>query len=121
MLLAMAAATLLGIVGCGTGMPTTYPVRGKIVLKGGKPVTDGRVQFQSTTDPQIKALSDIEQDGSFSLTTYIEARNAAGAPAGTYRVVIELERPARVVAIPKEYTVEPHDNDFTIVIEKLQR
>jgi hypothetical protein len=117
----VAAVTLVGIVGCGGGMPRTYPVKGKVVFKGGQPVTDGRIQFQATTDPQVKALGDIANDGSFSLTTYVEAKNAKGAPAGTYHVVVELERPTKVVALPSAYTVEPGENDFTIVIEKSRR
>ena len=117
----VAAVALVAIVGCGWGMPRTYPVKGKVVFKGGTPVPDGRIQFQSTTDPPVKALSDIDKDGSFSLTTYIEAKNTGGAPAGSYRVVIELERPVEVVALPSAYTVEPRENDFTIVIPKQRR
>jgi hypothetical protein len=120
-LLTLAALTLASLAGCGWGMPRTYPVKGKVVFKGGKPVTDGRIQFQSATDPQLKALGDIDQDGGFSLKTYIDANNAHGAPAGTYKVVVELERPARVVALPVAHTVEPRDNDFTIAIEKPRR
>ncbi len=112
-----AALILAGIVGCGGGMPKTYPVQGKVVFKGGKPVTDGRVQFQSTTDPQFKALGDIAEDGSFSLTTYVGPKHKTGAPAGDYRVVVELERPARVVTLPSPYTVGAGDNEFAIVIE----
>jgi hypothetical protein len=112
-----AALALIAITGCG-GMPRTYPVQGKVVFKGGKPVTDGRIQFQSAADPQFKALGDIDKDGSFSLTTYIGAKKAQGAPQGPYSVVVELERPAEVVALPTPYTVEPRDNDFTIAIER---
>jgi hypothetical protein len=116
-----AAVALATIGGCGWGLPRTYPVKGKVVFMGGKPVTDGRIQFQSTTDPQMKAVGDIDKDGGFSLTTYVEARNVGGAPAGTYRVVVELERPIKVVALPNAYTVEPRENDFTILIEKPRR
>jgi hypothetical protein len=116
-----AAVALAGIVGCGPGMPKTYPAKGKVVFKGGKPVTDGRIQFQSATDPQIKALGEIDEDGSFSLKTYVGAKNAGGIPAGPYSIVVELERPTRVVALPSTYTVEPRENDFTITIEKPRR
>jgi hypothetical protein len=115
-LMQVAAMALAGVVGCGSGLPKTYPVKGKVVFKGDKPVTDGRIQFQSTADPQIKALGDIDKDGSFSLTTYVGKKNVPGAPAGAYHVVIELERPAEVVALPSAYTVDPRENDFTIVI-----
>jgi hypothetical protein len=116
----LAALALIVITGCA-GMPRTYPVKGKVVFKGGKAVTDGKIQFQSATDPPFKALGDIEQDGSFALTTYVGAKKVLGAPQGPYIVVVELERPAEVVALPNTYTVEPRDNEFTIVIERRRR
>jgi hypothetical protein len=115
------AVVLVGVLGCGEGIPKTYPVKGKVVFKGGKPVTDGRVQFQSVADPQFKALGDIDKDGSFSLMTYVESKRTRGAPAGAYQVVVELERPTKVVVLPSPYTVEPRENDFTIVIERPRR
>jgi hypothetical protein len=102
-------------------MPRTYPVKGKVVFKGGKPVTDGRIQFQSATDASVKALGDIDKGGNFALTTYIAAKSASGAPSGSYHVVVELESPAEVVALPSEYTVEAHENEFLIVIERHRR
>jgi hypothetical protein len=120
-LMSAAAIVLVGIVGCGSGMPKTYPVKGKVVFKGGKPVTDGRIQFQRPADAQIKALGDIDQDGSFSLTTYVGAKKVPGAPVGPYSVVVELERPTKVVALPSTFTVEPRENDFTIAIERPRR
>jgi hypothetical protein len=120
-LLKAAVIVLVSIVGCGSGMPKTYPAKGKVVFKGGKPATDGKIQFQSTDDPHVKALGDIDEDGSFSLTTYVGDKHKEGAPAGPYSVVIELERPTRVVALPKTYVVEPRENDFTIAIEKPRR
>ena len=57
----------------------------------------------------------------FSLTTYVGAKKVGGAPEGSYHVVVELERPAGLVALPTVYTVEPRENDFTIVIEKRRR
>jgi hypothetical protein len=116
-----AAIVLIAIAGCGPGLPKTYPVKGKVVFKGGKPVRDGRIQFQSSADPQNRALGDLDRDGSFSLTTYVGAKKVSGAPAGTYNVVVELERPAALVALPTPYTVESRENDFTIVIEKRRR
>jgi hypothetical protein len=120
-LVQLAALALLGIVGCGWGMPRTYPVKGKVVFKGGGPVTDGRIQFQSAADPPFKAVGDIDNDGGFSLTTYVGAKKVRGAPRGPYRVVVELERPAQVISLPDTWTVEPRENDFTVVLETRQR
>jgi hypothetical protein len=119
MLLA-AGLALAGIAGCGAGVKT-YPVKGKVVFKGGKPVPDGRVQFQSTDDPKVRALGDIGADGSFSLTTYVGGKNVAGAVAGSHTVTVELERPAAVVALPKPLIVKPEDNDFPIEIPARRR
>jgi hypothetical protein len=120
-LIQLAAVVLIGLAGCGPSLPKTYPVKGKVVFQGGKPVTDGKIQFQSSADPQNKVLGDIDQDGSFSLTTYVRAKKVRGAPAGDYKVLVELERPARLIVLPKEYTVEPRENDFTIEINNRRR
>ncbi len=120
-LLMAAAIALVGLGGCDSGLPKTYPVKGKVVFKGGRPVTDGRIQFQRSNGSPIKAMGDIEKDGSFSLMTYVGAKKRPGAPAGPYQVTVELERPAEVVAIPKSCTVEPRNNDFTIVVESRRR
>jgi hypothetical protein len=120
-LMRLAAIVLMGMAGCGPSLPKTYPVKGKVVFQGGKPVTDGKIQFQSSADPQNKVLGDIDQDGSFSLTTHVGAKKVRGAPAGEYHVLVELERPARLVVLPREYTVEPRENDFTIEINSRRR
>ncbi len=112
------AATASG--GCGPGVKT-FPVKGKVVFKGGKPVTDGRVQFQSTTDPQLKALGEIGSDGSFTLSTYVDGKVAPGAAPGPHKVTVELERPAAVVVLPASFTVKPEDNDFKIEIPPRRR
>jgi hypothetical protein len=111
---------LMGTLGCGSG-PKAYPVKGKVVFKSGQPVTDGKIQFQSTTEPPFKSLADIDKDGSFTLTTHIGAKKKDGAPAGSYRVVVELERPAEVVPLPTVCTVERGPNEFTIVIDRKSR
>jgi hypothetical protein len=115
------AVVLMSLAGCGPSLPKTYPVRGKVVFQGGKPVMDGKIQFQSSADPQNKVLGDIDQDGSFSLMTYVGAKKVRGAPAGDYKVLVELERPARLIVLPSGYTVEPHENDFTIVVDSRRR
>src|SRR5262249_54465488 len=109
------AILALGIAGCGGGL-TTYPVKGKVVFQGGRLVTSGgRIEFQSTSDPQVKANGWIDHtNASFSLTTYREGKNVAGAVAGPHRVVVELSNPVAVISLPQVYTVEPRENDFTI-------
>lgn len=114
--------TLCG--GCGSGIPTTYGVKGKVVWKGGKPVEDGRIEFQSLSHPNLKAVGEIERDGSFTLTTHKDGRTRQGAVEGEHRVLVEPDvddEPALLIVLPKPYAVEPRENDFQIVIEKPRR
>jgi hypothetical protein len=122
MLIKVIAILSLCLAGCGGGL-TTYPVKGKVVFKGGRPVTSGgRIEFQSTSDPQVKANGWIDDtNGSFSLTTYREGKSVEGAVAGPHRVVVELRSPVSVVSLPNPYTVEPRDNELTIELPKPRR
>src|SRR5262245_6295390 len=81
--LALGAALLLvSTPGCGKRIPKTYPVKGKVIHKGGRPVTYGRVELQSKSDPQLRAVGDIQTDGTFSLTTHLGGKSVAGAVEG---------------------------------------
>ncbi len=129
LLRAIASATVFAMLtataGCGSGMPATYPVRGKVVWKGGKPVMDGRIEFQSVADEKMKAVSEIGEDGTFSLVSHLGGKSAAGAVAGQHRVVVETSpvwnQPVLVVVLPQPFTVEPRANDFVIEIQKPRR
>jgi hypothetical protein len=115
---------LLVVVGCGSGIPTTYAVKGKVVWKGGKPVDDGRIEFQSLSHDNLRAVGEIEKDGSFTLTTHRDGRTRPGAVAGEHRVLIEPDmddEPALVVILPTPYSVEPRENEFEIVIDRPRR
>jgi hypothetical protein len=119
-----AALLLVALPGCGPSIPTTYPVKGKVIWKGGKPVDDGRIEFQSLSEPSLKAVGEIERDGTFFLTTHLAGRKRVGAVAGEHRVLVEPDmgdEPALVVLLPNTYTVEPKENDFTIVISARRR
>jgi hypothetical protein len=120
---ALAAALLLAaaVPGCGNGIPKTYPVKGKVVHKGGKPVTYGRVEFQSKSHPELRAIGNIQTDGTFSLTTHLEGKNRAGAVEGDHTVLIELEGRSELVTLPAPYTVKPGDNDFTFEVRPPRR
>jgi hypothetical protein len=119
MLTKVVAIVLLGSAGCGGGL-TTYPAKGKVVIKGGRPVTSGgRIEFQSTSDSQVKAVGWIEfETGSFSLATYREGKKVEGAVVGPHRVLVELRNPVAVVNLPNVYTVERRENDFTIELPR---
>jgi hypothetical protein len=119
---ALFAAILLGpLVGCGSDLPPTYPVTGKVVFKNGKAVNDGRIQFQATFDPELVATGDIAPDGSFSLTTFKRGKQRPGAAEGQHKVTVELERPSRIEPLAETYTVKAQDNAFTIVVPQRKR
>jgi hypothetical protein len=112
LLLLIAAVILLAnAAGCsGNRIPKTHPVAGKVVHKGGKPVTFGRVEFQSKTHPDLKAVGNIQTDGTFTLTTHLEGKNTQGAVEGEHTVLIELESRSSLVVLPAPYTVNPGEN-----------
>ena len=122
LLVKVVAILSLGLAGCGRGL-ATYPAKGKVVIKGGRPVASGgRIEFQSTSDPQAKATGWIDfTTGRFSLTTHREGRAVEGAVVGTHRVVVELRDPVAVVNLSNVYTVEPRENEFTIELPKRRR
>ncbi|HJZ55599.1 MAG TPA: hypothetical protein VKE74_11595 [Gemmataceae bacterium] len=110
-------ATWAGIAcGCGSKIPKTYPVTGKVIWTGGKPVTDGRIEFRSLSDESLKAVGEIESDGSFSLTTHRDGEKQVGAVEGQHKVIVEPEwgDDKLIFVLPSPYTVETRDNSFII-------
>ncbi len=84
--------SLIGLLaGCssnkGPDLPTAMPVKGK-VIQGGSPVTAGRVVFhpQNVTHG-IEPFAEIQQDGTFTLTSYQYKDGVA--PPGDYVVTVE--------------------------------
>jgi hypothetical protein len=124
-LVLMAALTLMATEGCRPAMPRTYPVKGRVVWKGGKAVRWGRIEFQSLTDSSVRATGWLGEDGTFALTTHREGRKAPGAIEGTHKVVIETspveERPPLVIEVETPYAVRSAENDFTIEIQLRRR
>ncbi len=79
---------LLTWVGCGESNPlggqTFYPVKGRVLLADGKPLTSGQVVFVATKST-ITSTANIESDGGFAF----KAAAGDGLPAGDYKVRIE--------------------------------
>jgi hypothetical protein len=82
--LPVALVLALGVTaGCGKGR---YPVRGKVTLEDGTPLTKGLVVFESTEEkPPITARGDIQADGTYQLGT---DKPGNGVPAGKYRALV---------------------------------
>jgi len=93
MLIALSLAVMaLAMTACGkdSARKPTYPVTGKVVLPGGKSVEHATVVLHPVddADPEaVKPRGKVGKDGTFALTTY---ESADGAPAGEYRVTVEL-------------------------------
>ncbi len=110
----LSAAILFVAVGCGGSDSSikTYPVRGKVVLKGGNAnrLERGKVWFQSTSDPSLKAVGIIYEDGSFAMTTLLEDKGVLGVPAGQYHA--RVEPPTDEDHKPQPGLIHPKYQDF---------
>jgi hypothetical protein len=116
----------LTVSGCGDGLPKTYPVKGKVVFKGGKPMTSGTIMVQSVAKPDLLASGDLQSDGSFELYSNM---GKSGMVEGEHRVLIEPPLPeyGEKAAVGKSYqrfetsgltiNVKPEDNDVLIEVD----
>ena len=90
-LLSLGLALSAILTGCGgqDGAPpsmTTYPVKGKVVLADGKPLSSGVVVF-ALPEKGMEFEAPLESDGSFAIkTSYGE-----GAPEGSYKIRIQAD------------------------------
>ncbi len=86
-LMAALGLTMIGFGGCGgaAGVASLlhHPVKGKVLLADGKPLTDGQVVFVSSKGEDF--FGHIEPDGSFTMKTPA----AEGLPEGNYVVRLE--------------------------------
>jgi hypothetical protein len=128
-LLAALTVVLLTAPGCRTGPPSpqTYPVKGKVTFRDGKPMTAGLIEFRSTADPALMTNGQIQADGTFTLTTHFGRDKLPGAIEGEHKVSItpkvEGDQTHQSVvwpiAVPQTYKVKPDgSNDFTIVLDR---
>jgi len=88
--------SLISCVGCGEGNSlsgqTLYPVKGKVLLPDGKPLTSGQVIFVATKST-ITSAANIESDGGFAL----KGASGDGLPEGEYKIRIEAGSSATAV------------------------
>jgi len=122
---------LLGATGCSGKVqdegPVTFKVTGKVVYADGRPYPGGVIEFNSTMDTTIRAVSRISSEGEFSLRSSVTRGDLKpGAPASSYRATITPDQgntqqgaPPIPVVLPDIYTVQENDNNnFTIIIPK---
>ncbi len=116
-------------------MPKTYPVKGKVVLKSGKPFPGGFITLTSVTDPELRGYGNIEKDGTFTLgtighTSKGRSQLLSGAVAGEFYVNIrphaggsdDIMPPVAAgkaaFTLKKTYKVEAKENnEITVVVE----
>lgn len=84
-LLAVAVLSLL-LAGCGTKELPRGPVRGRITI-GGQPVAGATVTFESKS-VGVAQTATTNDDGRYEFESY----NAAGLPAGSYKVSVSTGR-----------------------------
>lgn len=92
----VSAATVVALSGGCAGRPAgpkTEPVNGRLVVKD-SPVTlqrlnGGKIWFQSTTEPDTKAMGFIDEEGTFAVNLIAQIEGLEGVPAGLYKVRIE--------------------------------
>jgi hypothetical protein len=103
------AFLVCAIGGCGRreiAGPKTHPVKGKVVFtKGGtaKTLSDrqGYIVFESIEQPGVKAMGEIQEDGSFTVTTILQGDDKPGAVEGSHRVRLELDDTAARFVAPQ--------------------
>jgi hypothetical protein len=88
------AAGWMSLTGCGPGMPKTYPLRGRVVFKGGPPLSGGSIAFESTGEPRWHGGAEVGPDGTFAhvMTVGPDGKGARGLVEGEHRVRIDLGR-----------------------------
>jgi hypothetical protein len=84
----LSAAMVIGSAGCGESfrLPTTYPVKGKVLLPDGQPLTSGRIMLISQ-ESGLTFGGTISADGTYT----VKSGTREGAPAGNYKVRIEID------------------------------
>jgi hypothetical protein len=85
-----ACAAIVFLVGCGSS-EFGSTAKGVVTLDG-KPITPGLVTFASEDPAAVPAVSDLDANGGFELTT----NKKPGLAPGKYRVAIQAFRPPDV-------------------------
>jgi hypothetical protein len=132
--------TVFTLVGCGSSSPRTYPAKGKVLFKGKGDVrrlAGHYVQVESTADPKLKGVGEVEADGTFNLGCFIDGKGLPGLPEGSYRAYLQPpdeddeDRPRRPALVPTRYlnattsgwqfNVVSGGNDFVLEIDTAKR
>jgi hypothetical protein len=120
-LLALALALLdLACGDSGPPAPATFPARGQVKYKNGRPVSGGTIEFRSLTNPSATTAGALDADGKFTLHTLAGSRKVPGAQEGMHRVTIipqALTKKIKPIVLPDTYQVKAGENLFEISID----
>ncbi len=122
------ASLALSLTACGgaggVGSLTLYPVQGKVLLAGDKPLKSGRVVFFPKEATGLNGEGEVGADGSFHAKT---ADGRDGLPAGEYRVGMQLPKTAmnartgrldpKLVPFPASYLEEDGATGLTATVK----
>lgn len=113
----VALALTVACLGCSE--PKFYPTRGKIILYGVGPLTEGEVRFRPVSKPALVASGKIQKDGTFSVST---PDHGEGVLEGDCEVAIFIEpkNGKRVIherygdysTSDLRYTIAPRDENY---------
>jgi hypothetical protein len=88
--LVLTVAALIGLAGCESNPVvslTLYPVKGRVLLPDGKPLSTGRIVFVGGKSAITSGPAAIESDGTF----VVKGSSGDGLPEGDYRVRLEVD------------------------------
>jgi hypothetical protein len=102
----------VSLLASGCGPPKFYPVRGKVILKGVGPLTDGEVRFRPDANHDLIATGKIKKDGTFSLSTPLQGE---GVLEGTCKAAVVVPPRKGKLAIDKRFEdFDSADLQFTV-------
>lgn len=124
LVVAIVASGMLAALGCQRTVvyiPQTQEMTGYVSFKDGKPVTGGAVEFRNLRDPSIRAVGNIERDGSFQLKTLAADQRLNGIPPGRYEVLVapppEMGQTHSPYQFPKPIEIAQNQKEIRLEIE----
>lgn len=123
---ALIVATLC--FGCAqkeSNVPPTFPVVGTVVDSKGNPQSGGSIEFVANDNQDLLAVSNVAEDGSYELSTYLNGEKAMGAVAGEHTVTVYTQQiehgDSSTITLQTPITVEAGDNELEIKLPRMKR
>lgn len=85
----------------------------------------GSIEFHGKENQELLAVSNISEDGSFRLTTYLNGEFEVGVVAGEHQVTVYTEQvehgDSTSVTLKKSVNVEERENEIDIELPRLDK